>query len=220
MLNTKPSEQGAKRSSNSRKHSRTKKPKKADGPTGQVLFVSEHGGDCNARLDLIQPLMTEASSNKDQQVTEASPPPPLDDIYWNEWETREEEIITRNDIQQLLNELITGQEKLLKGQEVLMSQQKELLLRIKDIEESLQSNPLSIMSTNIETARQFEHSTPKSMAHTPTNSSFCGVGGVDGQPPINWLLTIPPVKSELTDNITEDGLITLEEASWKYKICW
>ena len=55
------------------------------------------------------------------------------------------------------------------------------------------------------------------MVHTPTSSSYCGVGGVDGQPPINWLLTIPPAKNELKENITDDGLISLEEASWKYK---
>ena len=250
VSNKKPSEQSAKRSSNSGKHSQTKKPKKSDGPTGQVLFVSEHGGDCNARLDPIQPLMTEASSNKDQQIKEASPPP-LDDIYWTEWDTREEEIVTQNDFQrsqndfqQLLNDLITGV-KLVKGQEVLMSQQKELLLRVKGIEESLQSNPLPTMhknmetairpehstSNSMETARRPEHSTPNSMetarrtensttnsmAHIPSNSSICGVGGVDGQPPNNWLLTIPPAKNELKDNITEEGLMTVEEASWKYK---
>ena len=86
--------------------------------------------------------MTEASSNEDQQVTEVSPPP-LTDIYWNEYDSHEEERVSRNDIQQLLNELITGKEKLVKGQDVLMSQQKELLLRIKSIEETLQSNPLT-----------------------------------------------------------------------------
>ena len=207
-VSNKVSKQGDKRQSSNRKCRKTKKKRKSDGPTGQVLFVSKHGGDVNARLDPMQPLMAETSSNnsEDQIVTEASPPP-LNDIYWNEWDTHDEKRVSGNDIQKLLNEL----------REVLMSQQKELLLRIKGIEETLQSNPLPTMSIDMETSRQLEHSTPNSMVHTPTSSSYCGVGGVDGQPPINWLLTIPPGKNEIKDNITDDGLTSLEEASWKYK---
>ena len=77
--------------------------------------------------------MTEASSNEEPQVTEASPT--FNDIYFEELNTNEEDGVFKIPS---LNELITGRmKKLMKEQEVLASQQKELLPRIEGFEGKL-----------------------------------------------------------------------------------